>query len=310
ISGDTHTGSVNRIGAGLDYNLTSGRHPLTLMANAVLDVYNFRQPTFNTSRITSFDVGLRYGLTENLYTTLGWMTYNDSENDSTGSGIFAGLQWLSDSSENCDISAPALPPGDFIVEPDPATVVPPVAPLETPPAPIVEQQSVAVVETPVEATVEPPVPTEVAEQPTVTTLDESPPPATETIVLPDGRAELPARQRVVSALHDEFSSAPIESETTLDDCGIEDYDPRSWADIGELAEEATFAEDPGVAVPALDLFPESVQANAGDVRPAVNRGRSTSRSASSASDEKPLPADDQTVVEVEIVADPPAQDGG
>lgn len=115
ISGDSASGSLNRIGAGLDYTLIDGSRPLTLMANAVLDVYNFRQPDFNTSRISSFDVGLRYRVARNWYTSLGYKTYNDSENDATGSGIFASVQ--------------------YVDEPGPCVTCEPVPEEELPPAP-------------------------------------------------------------------------------------------------------------------------------------------------------------------------------
>ncbi len=94
ISGDSHTGSVNRVGAGLDYTLQRGRHPLVLMANGLLDIYNFRQPSFNTARISRFDVGLRYKIRNGLYASAGLQTLNDSENDASGSGIFAGLNYV------------------------------------------------------------------------------------------------------------------------------------------------------------------------------------------------------------------------
>jgi hypothetical protein len=107
LSGDSASGSVNRIGAGLDYTLIDGPRPLTLMANAILDVYNFRQPDFNTSRISRFDVGLRYRVAPSWYTSLGYTTYNDSENDASGSGIFASVQYV-DEPEQC-ITCEPLP---------------------------------------------------------------------------------------------------------------------------------------------------------------------------------------------------------
>jgi len=95
LSGDTHTGSMNRVGAGLDYMLAEGRRPLVLMANGILDIYNFREPSFNTGRVSRFDLGLRYRVSRDWYATAGWVTANDSENESSGSGFFAGLNFVS-----------------------------------------------------------------------------------------------------------------------------------------------------------------------------------------------------------------------
>ncbi len=94
LAGDESSGSVNRIGAGIDYVLMPGDHPLTLMANGILDIYNFREPSFNTSRVSRFDLGLRYQVSHDWFASLGWVTVNDSENDASGSGIFAGLNYV------------------------------------------------------------------------------------------------------------------------------------------------------------------------------------------------------------------------
>ncbi|GEM_PF-2229469 len=98
LTGDNQSGSVNRVGAGLDYTLIGGRRPLVLMANGVLDVYNFREPEFNTSRVSRFDVGLRYRVAEDWYASIGYITVNDSEDDSSGSGIYAGVQFVDEPS--------------------------------------------------------------------------------------------------------------------------------------------------------------------------------------------------------------------
>lgn len=95
LTGDNASGSANRVGAGLDYLLMDGDKPLVLMANGIIDIYNFRQPQFNTSRISRFDLGLRYKMAREWDAQLGWSTFNDSEQDSSGSGIFAGINWRS-----------------------------------------------------------------------------------------------------------------------------------------------------------------------------------------------------------------------
>ncbi|MBN2083287.1 hypothetical protein JW859_13905 [bacterium] len=110
LSGDSASGSMNRIGAGLDYTLIDGRHPLVLMANGVLDVYNFRQPDFNTSRISRFDVGLRYRVAEDWYASLGYTTVNDSENDASGSGIFASVQFVDEPTPCVECVPLEIPP--------------------------------------------------------------------------------------------------------------------------------------------------------------------------------------------------------
>jgi hypothetical protein len=106
ITGGGRNGSVNTVGAGLDYDLSTGDHPLTLMADGILDIYNFRDPTFNTSRVSRFDVGLRYKMSDQLYANAGWMTANDSENNASGSGLFAGLNWVQDKNQKCTTCAP------------------------------------------------------------------------------------------------------------------------------------------------------------------------------------------------------------
>ncbi|MCB1187572.1 hypothetical protein KDL29_10445 [bacterium] len=93
LTGDNASGSLNRVGAGLDYLLQEGDRPLVLMANGMIDIYNFRQPNFNTSRISRFDLGLRYTMSRQWDAQLGWSTFNDSEQDSSGSGLFAGINW-------------------------------------------------------------------------------------------------------------------------------------------------------------------------------------------------------------------------
>jgi hypothetical protein len=139
LSGDSSSGSVNRVGAGLDYTLVDGKHPLTLMANGILDVYNFREPDFNTSRISRFDVGLRYRVARDWYASLGYTTHNDSENDASGSGIFASVQYVEEPRECIECEPPLeeeLPPPettaaalDSIIEgegenqPEPAPVI-------------------------------------------------------------------------------------------------------------------------------------------------------------------------------------------
>lgn len=120
LSGDAYTGSMNRVGAGLDYMLIPGRHPLELMANGVLDIYNFRQPSFNTSRVSRFDVGLRYRIANDWFATLGWATVNDSESNNSGSGLMAGVNYVTMPKEKPPCP-PAAPPAE--------------APAETPPAP-------------------------------------------------------------------------------------------------------------------------------------------------------------------------------
>jgi hypothetical protein len=301
ISGDTHTGSVNRIGAGLDYQLSDGEHPLTLMADAVLDLYNFRQPTFNTSRITSFDVGLRYGINENLFASLGWMTYNDSENDASGSGLFAGLQWLTDSGAYCEPTDEEAPAGDFIVEPDPASAIPPVetaaaAAPEVPPTPAAEAPSppaAAAAPTPAVPAEESP---DAATPPPADVASESEP---DTVVLPDARADLPVRQRVVSSLQEEFS-AEQEGAPAGE---IHNYDPQSWEDSSApTAEPLDEIELDEHIWPELDLFPEKMQADAGDVRPDLRRGRFEHKTPAAAQ-EQPLPSDDLSVVEIAVVSE-------
>ena len=94
LAGDESSGSVNRIGAGIDYVLVPGDRPLTLLVNGVLDIFNFREPNFNTSRVSRFDVGLRYRVSHDWFASLGWVTANDSENDASGSGLFAGLNYV------------------------------------------------------------------------------------------------------------------------------------------------------------------------------------------------------------------------
>jgi hypothetical protein len=105
LSGDTHTGSMNRVGAGLDYALIDGRRPLTLMANGILDIYNFREPSFNTGRVSRFDLGMRYRVSRDWYASVGWVTANDSENETSGSGIFAGLNFISHPGKHDDCVA-------------------------------------------------------------------------------------------------------------------------------------------------------------------------------------------------------------
>ncbi|MCB1218452.1 hypothetical protein KDL44_13780 [bacterium] len=93
LTGDNSSGSKNRVGAGLDYLLQGGERPLVLMANGLIDIYNFRQPQFNASRISRFDLGVRYQMSREWNAQLGWSTFNDSEQDSSGSGLFAGINW-------------------------------------------------------------------------------------------------------------------------------------------------------------------------------------------------------------------------
>lgn len=109
LSGDSQSGSANRVGAGLDYTLITGEHPLTLMANGIIDIYNFRQPSFNTSRISRFDIGLRYRVARDWYATLGWVTANDSESDTSGSGIFAGINFVDEPPPPCPVPAEPVP---------------------------------------------------------------------------------------------------------------------------------------------------------------------------------------------------------
>jgi hypothetical protein len=130
LSGDTHTGSVNRVGAGLDYALIPGRRPLELMADGVLDIYNFRQPSFNTSRISRFDVGLRYRVARDWYATIGWATVNDSENNNSGSGLMGGLNYVQMPSEK----KPCPPVEEKPAEGQPAEGQPPAPPAEGQPA--------------------------------------------------------------------------------------------------------------------------------------------------------------------------------
>lgn len=106
LSGDAYTGSVNRVGAGLDYTLMPGKRPLELMANGVLDIYNFRQPSFNTSRVSRFDFGLRYRIAQDWYATLGWATVNDSESNNSGSGLFGGINYCQSPKEKKECPPP------------------------------------------------------------------------------------------------------------------------------------------------------------------------------------------------------------
>lgn len=109
LSGDAYTGSVNRVGAGLDYTLMPGKRPLELMANGVLDIYNFRQPSFNTSRVSRFDFGLRYRVAQDWYATIGWATVNDSESNNSGSGLFGGINYCQSPKEK-KVCPPPPPP--------------------------------------------------------------------------------------------------------------------------------------------------------------------------------------------------------
>jgi len=120
ISGDSHTGSVNRIAAGLDYTLIGGRRPLVLMGNGILDIYNWRKPEFNTSRISRFDVGLRYQFARDWHATVGWVTINDSENDASGSGLFAGVNFVEAPKPPC-IPCPPLEEVEQQGSPSPET---------------------------------------------------------------------------------------------------------------------------------------------------------------------------------------------
>jgi hypothetical protein len=302
---------MNRVAAGLDYSLTGGDHPLVLMADALLDVYNFREPTFNTSRITSFDVGLRYGFNPNLYGSLGWMTYNDSENDARGSGLFAGLQWMSEGNtcEVCEpanvaeagteavpLAAPSTPEQTTTL--DPGTAAPATLPAP-PPAPVES----APVEVPPVAKESAPAPVPASVPPPATGPPPAPAPAEDNLVLPAGRAEGPVRNRVVSSLQQEFTEAPEDGASNDSDVPMDDYDPRSWEEQAS-DEPGNAAVDEGVDVPELQLFPESVQADAKSVRPPLRRN-STGAKSTSSTKEKAIPADDQSVVDVEIVTDAP-----
>jgi hypothetical protein len=86
------------------------------------------------------------------------------------------------------------------------------------------------------------------------------------------------------------------------------YDPRSWEDPQSASGEETSydsVEYEGIDIPELGLFPETVQANAGDIRPRLS---GVPRGGKSATDmrERAVPASDDTVVEVEITDNPPA----
>jgi hypothetical protein len=121
LSGGGRSGSVNTVAAGLDYDLAKGSHPLTLMANGILDIYNFRDPAFDTSRVSRFDLGLRYRFTPGWYGQVGWMTVNDSASDASGSGLFANVNWTGEGDDDdcvdCVPCEPAKPS-----EPTPAPV--------------------------------------------------------------------------------------------------------------------------------------------------------------------------------------------
>lgn len=311
VSGDSHTGSMNRVAAGLDYTLTPGSHPLVLMADAILDVYNFRAPTFNTSRITSFDVGMRYGFNPNLYGSLGWMTYNDSENDASGSGLFAGLQWISDGS-GCEVCEPANvaeaanqpaaaappPPGAATTTIEPANPAPAEA---QPPA------QAPVVAAPVEsAPIEQPTPAAVEPAPAPTITAPAPAPSEDNLILPDGRADRPVGNRVVSSLQQEFASPSAAPAPEAADMPLDEYDPRSWEEQASDSGTEGTAEDNGVELPELQLVPESMQADAKSVRPPLKRKPASGKSTAAAK-ERSVPSADQTVVEVEIVSDAPEE---
>ncbi len=135
LSGDAYTGSMNRVGAGLDYMLLPGRHPLELMANGVLDIYNFRQPSFNTSRVSRFDVGLRYRVAQDWFATLGWATINDSESNNSGSGLMASINYITMPKEQ--LPCPPAPAADAAPAAQPSAALPPageqLAELDAPP---------------------------------------------------------------------------------------------------------------------------------------------------------------------------------
>jgi hypothetical protein len=138
LSGDNASGSVNRIAAGLDYELIDGCRPLVLMADGILDVYNFRQPSFNTSRLSQFNIGLRYKFADQWYGSLGWQTINDSENDASGSGLFAGVNFVDEECycEQCAAGFEHEAEEEVVIgdETQPA----PEVPAESPPAPETE----------------------------------------------------------------------------------------------------------------------------------------------------------------------------
>ena len=312
LSGDEASGSVNRIAAGLDYEIIGGCRPLVLMADGALDVYNFRQPSFNTSRLSQFNVGLRYRFAQKWYGTLGWQTVNDSESDSSGSGLFAGLNFVDEEDCYCESCLAGGSHGEAPVEE--------VILNESLPAPEVPAEGPPPAELPAEASVEPPAAPEetaAAEPPMMNTTEqpaaavasaaaEETAPSSETAV--DGEG-LPG---------DEPATQPLTDPTVGEDAASldESTDPL-LTDATELLAGGTTASAPaagadaaGVTIPPFPReLPRFTPIDAVFVRPPPGIYlRYTDEPAVTEPEplEEPQPADEQNADSIEVVlVDPP-----
>jgi hypothetical protein len=94
FSGDVHGGSLNTIGVGVDYDVAKHReNRLQIQANAKLNVYNFRSPAFNSTRVTDYDVSLNYFIAHDVKAILGYGFIGDSNTNANSNEFFWGLQF-------------------------------------------------------------------------------------------------------------------------------------------------------------------------------------------------------------------------
>jgi hypothetical protein len=261
LAGDTHTGSVNRVGAGLDYAVIPGRRQLTLMANGVLDIYNFRKPTFNTSRVSTFEVGLRYRLAKDWFTSVGWTTVNDSENDVSGSGLFAGVNYVNmpaDKPKVCPPVPAGQPAAGDASQPQQQQAMAP--PPEPAPEPAGEQE-----------------PAETAGA-TPEESDKAAADAGSGSESTDGAAPAaePAGEGATSETSGSSGEQPTSgtaAEPSVQDSGASaEQAPSSDVPSGEAPADLSSGEDNGVAIPAFpDVLPEHTPENAVMLRPEAPR---------------------------------------
>jgi hypothetical protein len=94
FTGDLLSGTMNTLGAGLDYDILPERDKLRMYLDGSLDIYNFRQTSFSATRVTHVNVGLCYMVTPWLEVTAGYGLHSDSDSDLSATEYQLGLSFV------------------------------------------------------------------------------------------------------------------------------------------------------------------------------------------------------------------------
>lgn len=97
FTGDFSSGNLNTMGLGADYSVMKGKnYEITFQGNGILNLYSFRRPTFQTVRVTDFNLLANADISNRLSLFIGYGLASDSLSDQSTREKIIGVNFSPD----------------------------------------------------------------------------------------------------------------------------------------------------------------------------------------------------------------------